>query len=62
MCFRQQLMMNAIREKMSELMRNEKKRLKGISPHIMAKKSSYWLFSLIGYSEGAAGFGAESVL
>jgi hypothetical protein len=30
-------MMNAIREKMSELMRNEKQRLKGISPHITAK-------------------------
>jgi hypothetical protein len=30
-------MMNAIREKMKELMRNEKQRLKGISPHITAK-------------------------
>jgi hypothetical protein len=30
-------MTNAIREKMKELMHNEKKRLKGISPHITAK-------------------------
>ena len=37
MCFRQQLTMNAIRGKMKKLMRNEKQRLKGISPHITAR-------------------------
>jgi hypothetical protein len=29
--------MNAIRGKMKKLMRNEKQRLKGISPHITAR-------------------------
>jgi hypothetical protein len=49
-------MMNAIRGKMKKLMRNEKQRLKGISPHITAKQI------FLDYSEVVAGFTAESVL